>query len=124
MTATASPTWRTLSCASNGCCGLMNLCWTSAVHLLGSESCVSGAGGRVFGGAGPAQGGGGGGRGTPLLGMPGGEARGGRGAPHEAGVRHGGKMERGDEFPAPGKQPPILAARQRPADKGGVVGVA
>src|SRR6266536_1877067 len=46
MTATASPTWRTLSWARRGCWGLMNLCWTSAVHLLGSESCVSGTGGR------------------------------------------------------------------------------
>src|SRR5215831_5523327 len=45
MTAIASPTCRTLSCASPGCCGLWNSCSTWLVHLLGNESCVSGSGG-------------------------------------------------------------------------------
>src|SRR5438105_1757069 len=46
MIAIASPTWRTLSCANSGCCGLRNLCWITELHLLGTEICPSGTGGN------------------------------------------------------------------------------
>src|SRR4029450_3701334 len=124
MTATASPTWRTLSWARRGCWGLMNLCWTSAVHLLGNESCVSGTGGRSCRRSAPLKA-----QATPrcagrMRQIHSADARMGERASDEDRVQHVRQIEIGYELSSTGQQAMILATRQRAADEnafGGIV---
>ena len=100
----------------------MNLCWTCVVHLLGSESCVSGTGGSSRASS------------APLRDIGDARRRGGARqihradasmrdrAAHEHRVQHVRQLEIGDELPAAGQQPLILAAQDGAADEGRLLG--
>ena len=116
MTAIASPTCRTLSCASKGCCGLWNSCWTGVVHLLGKDSWVSGTGGSSRSQIGAAQRQGHAGRRGGARQIDRADARMRDRAPDEGRMQHARQFEIGDELSPAGQQPAVLAPQQRAAD--------